>query len=85
MTKPPLKTAKIRLGIDIGGTFTDVVLEKNMEIFSYGVGDRGASIRIPIWTVLNEYKGYLEDRRPSSNGNPYKITNRIIQTIKEVK
>ena len=34
MTKPPLKTAKIRLGIDIGGTFTDVVLEKNMEIFS---------------------------------------------------
>lgn len=58
---------------------------QNMEIFSYGVGDRGASIRIPIWTVLNEYKGYLEDRRPSSNGNPYKITNRIIQTIKEVK
>ena len=58
---------------------------QNMEIFSYGVGDRGASIRIPIWTVLNEYKGYLEDRRPSSNANPYKITNRIIQTIKEVK
>ena len=58
---------------------------KNMEIFTYGVGDRGTSIRIPIWTVLNEYKGYLEDRRPSSNSNPYKITNRIIQTIKEVK
>ena len=58
---------------------------KNKEIFTYGVGDRGTSIRIPIWTVLNEYKGYLEDRRPSSNSNPYKITNRIIQTIKEVK
>ena len=58
---------------------------QHMDTFTYGVGDRGASVRIPIWTVVNGYKGYLEDRRPSSNGDPYKITNRIIQTLKEVK
>ena len=58
---------------------------QHIDTFTYGASDRGASIRIPIWTVLNEYKGYLEDRRPSSNANPYKITDRIIKTIKEVK
>ena len=45
--------------------------------FSYGVSDRGASIRIPISTVDNNWKGYLEDRRPSANADPYKVTNRI--------
>ena len=51
--------------------------------FSYGVSDRGASIRIPIMTVENGWKGWLEDRRPASNGDPYKIAARIIKTIKE--
>ena len=51
--------------------------------FSYGVSDRGASIRIPIMTVENGWKGWLEDRRPASNGDPYKISARIIKTIKE--
>ena len=32
--------------------------------FSYGVSDRGASIRIPIYTVEHNWNGYLEDRRP---------------------
>ena len=50
--------------------------------FSYGVSDRGASIRIPIMTVENGYKGWLEDRRPSSNGDPYKIAAIIIKTVK---
>ena len=49
--------------------------------FSYGVSDRGASIRIPIATVENGWKGWLEDRRPASNGDPYKIAGRIIKTI----
>ena len=35
--------------------------------FSYGVSDRGASIRIPIGTVEDGWKGRLEDRRPASN------------------
>ena len=50
--------------------------------FSYGVSDRGASIRIPILTVENGWKGWLEDRRPASNGDPYKIASRIIKTVK---
>ena len=52
--------------------------------FSYGISDRGASIRIPIITVENGWKGWLEDRRPASNGDPYKIAGRIIQTVKSV-
>ena len=50
--------------------------------FSYGVSDRGASIRIPVATVDNEYKGYLEDRRPSSNVDPYQATQIIMDTVK---
>jgi len=50
--------------------------------FSYGISDRGASIRIPISTVEDGWKGRLEDRRPSSNGDPYKIASVIISTIK---
>ena len=50
--------------------------------FSYGVSDRGASIRIPIMVVENGWKGWLEDRRPASNGDPYKIAARIIETVK---
>ena len=47
--------------------------------FSYGVSDRGASIRIP-WQVEVDQKGYLEDRRPASNMDPYLVTRLLIQT-----
>ena len=50
--------------------------------FSYGISDRGASIRIPIITVEKGWKGWLEDRRPASNGDPYKIAGKIIKTVK---
>lgn len=53
--------------------------------FSYGVSDRGASIRIPVYTVNNGWSGYLEDRRPASNADPYKVAARIIKTVKTVK
>lgn len=53
--------------------------------FSYGVSDRGASIRIPIATVENGFKGWLEDRRPASNADPYKVASAIIKTVKSVK
>ncbi len=53
--------------------------------FTYGVSDRGASIRIPIMTVENGYKGWLEDRRPASNADPYKVASVIIDTVKSVK
>ncbi len=53
--------------------------------FSFGISDRGASIRIPIITVEKGWKGWLEDRRPASNGDPYKIAGRIIKTVKSAK
>ncbi|MCB9081426.1 MAG: glutamine synthetase beta-grasp domain-containing protein [Lewinellaceae bacterium] len=53
--------------------------------FSYGVSDRGASIRIPVVTVERGWKGYLEDRRPNSAADPYKVAARIIKTVKSAK
>jgi glutamine synthetase len=50
--------------------------------FSYGVSDRGASIRIPVATVEKGWKGYLEDRRPNSAADPYKVAAVIIKTVK---
>jgi len=55
----------------------------SIDQFSYGVSDRGASIRIPIATVENGWKGRLEDRRPASNADPYKVAAAIVKTTKE--
>lgn len=55
---------------------------QSIDKFSFGVSDRGASIRIPIATVENGWKGWLEDRRPNSAADPYKVAARIIQTVK---
>ncbi|GLR18346.1 glutamine synthetase [Portibacter lacus] len=49
--------------------------------FSYGVSDRGASIRIPLYTVEHDWSGYLEDRRPNSAADPYKVAAVIIDTV----
>jgi glutamine synthetase len=51
--------------------------------FSYGVSDRGASIRIPVGTIEDGWKGRLEDRRPASNADPYKVAAAIIKTCKQ--
>lgn len=56
---------------------------QSIDQFSYGVSDRGASIRIPIVTVENGWKGRLEDRRPASNADPYKVAAAIVKTTKE--
>jgi len=48
--------------------------------FSYGVSDRGASVRIP-WQVEVDKKGYLEDRRPNANCDPYVVTRLLVSTI----
>jgi glutamine synthetase len=50
--------------------------------FTFGISDRGASIRIPIGTVEKGWKGWLEDRRPNSAADPYKVAARIIKTVK---
>ena len=58
----------------------------DINTFSYGVSDRGASIRIPIGVVNDGWKGYMEDRRPASNADPYKITKLLSEIlIEEIK
>ncbi len=53
--------------------------------FSYGVSDRGASIRIPLYAVDHDWCGYLEDRRPNSAADPYKVAAVIVKTVKKAK
>ena len=55
---------------------------QSIDKFTYGEGDRGSSIRIPVEVIESGYTtGYLEDRRPAANANPYEITKAIIDTI----
>ena len=57
---------------------------QSIDKFSYGISDRGASIRIPISLPLTDWKGYLEDRRPASNADPYRIVAVMIDTVSKV-
>ena len=71
--------------IDLYGPDNDLRLTgkhetADMNSWSYGVADRGASIRIPRTTHKDKY-GYLEDRRPASNMDPYVVTAKIAETI----
>jgi len=54
----------------------------SIDQFCYGVANRGASIRIGRDTEA-EGMGYFEDRRPSSNADPYVVTGKIMSTIME--
>lgn len=51
----------------------------NIHDFSAGVANRGASVRIPR-QVAEEGYGYMEDRRPASNCDPYRVTEQIVRT-----
>jgi len=48
--------------------------------YRWGVSDRGASVRIP-WQVAKEGKGYIEDRRPNANCDPYVVAKLITETV----
>ncbi len=52
--------------------------------FSWGVADRGASIRVPS-TTAETWVGYLEDRRPASNCDPYRVARLIVDAVKSVQ
>ena len=58
---------------------------QSIDKFSWGIADRGASIRVPHSFANAGYKGYLEDRRPNSQGDPYKIVSRVLKTVQEVE
>jgi glutamine synthetase len=81
--------ARIKNAIAAYGAYNDQRLTgehetQSIKKFSYGISDRGASIRIPIATVESGWKGWLEDRRPASNADPYKVAANIIDTVKDL-
>ena len=67
-------------GIDNSRRLTGLHETESINKFSSGVAHRGASIRIPR-QVNKDGKGYLEDRRPSSNCDPYKVTEALVRTV----
>jgi glutamine synthetase len=67
-------------GNDIESRLTGAHETQRYDQFSYGVSDRGASIRIP-WQCEIDRKGYLEDRRPNANCDPYVVTRLMVDTI----
>ncbi|MEM7340898.1 MAG: glutamine synthetase GlnII [Actinomycetota bacterium] len=66
-------------GVGIEERLTGEHETQRFDQFSYGVSDRGASIRIP-WQVAKDQKGYIEDRRPNANADPYDVTSLITNT-----
>ncbi len=83
--KPAVDAHIAVYGADNDMRLTGLHETQAIDQFSYGISDRGASIRIPIATVENGWKGWLEDRRPASNGDPYKVAAQIIKTVKAVE
>jgi glutamine synthetase len=67
-------------GVGIEDRLTGAHETAHWSKFSYGVSDRGSSIRIP-GGVARDKKGYLEDRRPNANVDPYVVTRLITETI----
>lgn len=51
--------------------------------FTWGVSNRGCSVRIPVQTANNNWCGYFEDRRPSASIDPYQTTNAILNNLIE--
>jgi glutamine synthetase len=66
-------------GADNDQRLTGLHETARIDQFSFGVANRGASIRIPRTTEADG-KGYFEDRRPASNMDPYVVTSKLFQT-----
>ena len=67
-------------GIGIEERLTGEHETQRFDQFSYGVSDRGASVRIP-WQVAQDKKGYIEDRRPNANADPYVVAALMTETV----
>jgi len=67
-------------GIGIEDRLTGRHETQRYDQYNYGVSDRGASVRIP-WQVARDQKGYLEDRRPNANADPYVVAALITNTV----
>ena len=67
-------------GVGIEARLTGAHETARFDKFSYGTSDRGASIRIP-WSVARDRRGWLEDRRPNANMDPYVVSRLIVETV----
>ncbi len=67
-------------GAGIEDRLTGAHETQRFDQYSYGVSDRGASVRIP-WQVAQDGKGYIEDRRPNANADPYAVAAIMTDTI----
>ncbi len=75
----------VKCHIDVYGKFNDLRLTGSNETcsideFRWGIGDRTASVRIPSSINDDVTPGYIEDRRPASNADPYEICYQLINT-----
>ena len=67
-------------GVGIEDRLTGDHETQRYDQFSYGVSDRGASVRVP-WQVAQDQKGYIEDRRPNANADPYVVAALMTETV----
>jgi len=67
-------------GTDNHKRLTGIHETAKFDEFTYGIGNRGCSVRIPTMTANANGKGYIEDRRPASNIDPYVVSAIILDT-----
>jgi glutamine synthetase len=70
-------------GFGIEDRLTGLHETQSYKEYNYGLSDRGASVRIP-WQVEVDRKGYIEDRRPCANIDPYVVTRLIMESVSRV-
>jgi glutamine synthetase len=75
--------SKHSLHLDLYGDNSERLTGKHetssKDVFSFGIGNRAASVRIPTSTAHSK-KGYIEDRRPASDIDPYVVSAVIADT-----
>merc|ERR1712167_67672 len=74
------KTHMALYGADNDKRCTGIHETSSFDKFTYGAGNRAASVRIPTQTMNQNGKGYIEDRRPASNIDPYVVPAIIFDT-----
>ncbi len=67
-------------GVGIESRLTGAHETAHFSQFTYGTSDRGASIRIP-WQTAKNKKGWIEDRRPNANMDPYVVSRLLVETV----
>ena len=73
----------INYGAELAERLTGLHETCHINEFRSGRSDRGASIRIPAQVAIDGY-GYIEDRRPAANCDPYLVSALLVNTVCEL-